>query len=169
MDIIKIIKSKFFICCVQFAVLMAATFPSHPTKAEASPSQSNSLSFACCCPSGEHRGRVRWDYWCSGQKAAQFWEGEGNQINSDDFLSACVRRVGSMVVRAGGCLWEEQSGFSHRDCAVISPYSPPPVMANAHWYSNAFFPPPAGKDSTGCGCMWPIISERVPEQLVELQ
>lgn len=36
MDIIKIIiKCKFLICCVQLAVLMAATFPSHPTKAAA--------------------------------------------------------------------------------------------------------------------------------------
>lgn len=32
MHIIKMIKSKFFICCTQFAVLMAAMFPSHPTK-----------------------------------------------------------------------------------------------------------------------------------------
>lgn len=91
-DIIKIIKSKFFTCCTQFAVLVAATFPSHPTKAASSPSQSSSLSFACCCPCGGHWGRVRWGYCCSGQKAAQCWEGKGNQINSADFLSAWVRR-----------------------------------------------------------------------------
>lgn len=123
---------------------MAATFPSHSTKAAAFSSQSNSLSFACCCPCEEHRGGVRRGSCCSAQKAARCWEGEGNQINSADFFSGWVRRVGLMVLRAGSCFWEEQSAFSHEDCVVISPHSPPQVMANVHCHSKRiqmlFFP-----------------------------
>lgn len=75
MDIIKIImtKSKSSICCTQLAVIIAATFPSHPTKAAAPlfPSQNNYLSCACCCASGKCRGRAGWDYYCSGEKTSK--------------------------------------------------------------------------------------------------
>lgn len=53
-----------------------------------------------------------------------------------------------MVLRAGDCFWEEQSAFSHGDCDVISPHSPPQVMANVLCHSKhtqMLFSPPAGK------------------------
>lgn len=65
-----------------------------------------------------------------------------------------------MVLKTGGCFWEEQSGCPCR-CVVISPQSPPLVMVNREllekhtsvvWVVHStqmFFFPPSGKDGTG--------------------
>lgn len=46
-------------CCVNGYYL---SFPCNGSSSPLFPSQSNSLSHACCCPSGECRGGMRWDY-----------------------------------------------------------------------------------------------------------